>query len=106
MPLRQVWAGIWPTSNKYYQMKKTNFFYHMLIVLGLCGCMFCGNGGENKTDSQAYDSTSNNTDSMNAAHHVDPSNAYPQPPVTGSNQDSSRTKDSSRLRDTPNRPGY
>ena len=86
-------------------MKKTNFFYHMLIVLGMCGCMFCGNGGENE-GVQNTDSTETTLDSMNSAHHVDPSNAYPQPPVTGSDQDSSRTRDSGRIKDTPNRPGY
>ena len=80
-------------------MKKTNFFYHLLIVLGLCGLIYCGNGGDkNNSGGQGYDSTT--TDSTNAAHHVDPSNAYPQPPVTGSNQDSSHVKD------TVNRPGY
>ena len=75
-------------------MKKTNFFYHLLIVLGLCSFMFCGGNGnrkENNTGAQGYDSTT--TDSTNAAHHVDPSTAYPQPPVTGSSTDSSRTKD-------------
>ena len=80
-------------------MKKTNFFYHLLIVLGLCGLMFCGEGGDrNNSGAQGYDSTT--TDSTNAVHHVDPANAYPQPPVTGSDQDSTRTKDSM------NRPGY
>jgi hypothetical protein len=79
-------------------MKKTNFFYHLLIVLGLCGIMFCGEGG-NKGGTASTDSTATE-DSTNAAHHVDPSNAYPQPPVTGSDQDSTRTKDSM------NRPGY
>jgi len=75
-------------------MKKTNFFYHLLIVLGMCGLMFCGgngNGKENNTGAQGYDSTI--SDSANAASHVDPSTAYPQPPVTGSSVDSSRTKD-------------
>jgi hypothetical protein len=75
-------------------MKKTNFFYHLLIVLGLCSFMSCGgngNGKENSTGAQGYDSTT--TDSANAAHHVDPSTAYPQPPVTGSSTDSSRSKD-------------
>jgi hypothetical protein len=82
-------------------MKKTNFFYHLLIVLVMCGFMFCGgNGGDKNTGAQGYDSTSTSQDSTNAAHHVDPSNAYPQPPVTGSNQDSSRVKDS------VNKPGY
>jgi hypothetical protein len=81
-------------------MKNTNFFYHLLIVLGLCGLMFCGEGGDkNNTEAQGYDSTGAtgvNTDSTNAVHHVDPANAYPQPPVTGSNQDSSRVKDTAK----------
>jgi len=82
-------------------MKRTNFFYHLLIVLGLCGLMFCGEGGDKKnTGAQGLDSTGTNTDSTNAVHHVDPANAYPQPPVTGSDQDSSK------LKDTTNRPGY
>jgi hypothetical protein len=82
-------------------MKKTNFFYHMLIVLAMCGFMYCGNGGENTNEGNTVDSTGGvNDDSMNAVHHVDPANAYPQPPVTGSNQDSSRLKDSA------NKPGY
>ena len=76
-------------------MKKTNFFYHLVIVLAMCSFMFCGgNGKENNTGAERYDSsTSSNADSQNAAHHVDPSTAYPQPPVTGSAEDSSRTKD-------------
>jgi hypothetical protein len=82
-------------------MKKTNFFYHLLIVLGLCGLMFCGDEADkNNTGAQGTDSTAINEDSINAVHHVDPANAYPQPPVTGSNQDSSRTKDSAI------KPGY
>jgi hypothetical protein len=81
-------------------MKRTNFFYHLLIVLGLCGLMFCGEGGDKNNTGTGNDSTGTNTDSTNAAHHVDPANAYPQPPVTGSDQDSSR------LKDTANRPGY
>ena len=80
-------------------MKKTNFFYQLLVVLGLCGLMFCGEGTSGN-NTGGYDSTGNNTDSTNAAHHVDPANAYPQPPVTGSDQDSTRAKDSQ------NRPGY
>lgn len=72
----------------------------MLIVLGLCGLVYCGSGGETKTEGTPDSTGVIDQDSMNAAHHVDPANAYPQPPVTGSNQDSSRVKD------TPNRPGY
>lgn len=86
-------------------MKKTNIFYQLLIGLAICGFAYCGNGGENK-GTTGNDSTIDTSDSMNAVNHVDPANAYPQPPVTGSNQDSSRTKDSSKVKDTPNRPGY
>ena len=71
----------------------------------MCGFVYCGNGGENN-GAAGSDSTVNNNDSVNAATHVDPANAYPQPPVTGSNQDSSHYKDSSKVKDTPNRPGY
>lgn len=82
-------------------MKKTNFFYHLLIILGLCGLVYCGDGNENTSEGNNVDSTGIvNEDSMNAAHQRDPSTAYPQPPVTGSNQDSSRVKD------TINRPGH
>ncbi|MBO9199850.1 MULTISPECIES: hypothetical protein [Niastella] len=84
-------------------MEKNNIFYQLLIGVALCGCVYCGNGGENK-GQEGYDSNKN--DSMNAVNHVDPANAYPQPPVTGSNQDSSRVKDSSTPKDTQNRPGY
>jgi hypothetical protein len=87
-------------------MKKTNVLYHLLIGLALCSFTFCGDHGHKNTGSMGYDSTTNNSDSMSAAHNRDPSTAYPQPPVTGSNQDSSRTKDSSHLKDTQNRPGY
>lgn len=81
-------------------MKKTNFFYHLLIALGMCGLVYCGGGSENTSEETKADSTGvENVDSMNAAHQRDPSTAYPQPPVTGSNQDSSRVKD------TVNRPG-
>jgi len=84
-------------------MKKTNYFYQMLVILGLCGLIYCGDGGESK-NAQGYDSSTTenqaNSDSMSAAHQRDPSTAYPQPPVTGSNQDSTHTKD------TANRPKY
>jgi hypothetical protein len=86
-------------------MKKTNVIYQLLIGIVICGCMYCGNGNS-ENNAQGTDSTANNADSMNAAHHVDPANAYPQPPVTGSNQDSSRTKDSGHVKDTQNRPAY
>jgi hypothetical protein len=99
------WNDYFRNHKKDILMKKTNIFYQLLIGIALCGCMYCGNGGENN-GAQGTDSTANSDDSMNAAHHVDPANAYPQPPVTGSNQDSSRTKDSGLVRDTQNRPAY
>lgn len=80
---------------KYFLMKRTNFFYHLLVVFGMCLFMFCG-GGDNAGSAEehnASDSSGVNSDSMNAAHHNDPSTAYPQPPVTGSAIDSSRVKD-------------
>lgn len=81
-------------------MKKTNYFFHMLIALGLCGLVYCGEGGSTSEENKADSTGIVNEDSMNAAHQTDPSTAYPQPPVTGSNQDSSRVKD------TINRPGH
>jgi hypothetical protein len=63
----------------------------VLLLLGI----FSGCGNEGKGDVKSADSTKTN-DSVNAAHHVDPATAFPQPPVTGTTQDSSRTKDSSQ----------
>lgn len=81
----------------------------MLIVLGICGFMYCGSGADD-SGAQGYDTSTTtnqqNTDSASSVHHVDPANAYPQPQTPGSNVDSSRTKDSGKLKDTPNRPGY
>lgn len=110
LPMRYAAAG-WndylSSNGKYILMKRTNYFYHMLLLLAICGFMYCGGGNSGEPgydDAQGYDSTAiddpGNTDSLNAAHHRDPSIAFPRPPVTGSNQDSSRVKD------TPNRPGY
>lgn len=78
-------------------MKNTNFFYHLLIVWALCGCIFCGNDANNTGDTIKSDSAmapTSTTDSVNAAHHKDPSTAYPQPQVTGTTEDSSRYIDS------------
>jgi hypothetical protein len=77
-------------------MKKTNFFYHMLTALLLCGFMFCGSNNQDQPGSGVPLPDSLSNDSMNAAHHNDPSVAYPQPPVTGTTVDSSRSKDSGK----------
>lgn len=74
-------------------MRTTNFFYYMLLMLALTGMMYCGSGNSTE-DANGADSTTMNSDSAMDAHNRDPSTAYPQPPVTGNNQDSSRTKDS------------
>ena len=74
-------------------MRTTNFFYYMLLILALTGMMYCGSGS-NTEDVNTADSSSMKSDSAMSAHNRDPSTAYPEPPVTGSNQDSSRTKDS------------
>jgi hypothetical protein len=76
-------------------MKKTNFFYHMLIVLGICGFMFCGENNNNGSDdTKSGNATGAKTDSSHAGELRDPSTAYPQPPVTGTTVDSSHAKDS------------
>lgn len=78
-------------------MKNTDFFYHMLIALLLCGFMFCdSNNNREQSGSGVPSPDSLANDSINAAHHSDPSVAYPQPPVTGTTVDSSRSKDSAK----------
>ena len=80
--------------------KTTNFFYHMLIVLGLCGFVFCGgnnnNGSGDDTKSGGSTGTGATTDSTHTGDLRDPATAYPQPPVTGTTVDSSRVKDSTK----------
>lgn len=54
----------------------------------------CGDNTTEPTDIKASDSPS--IDSTMPAHVQDPSTAYPQPPVTGTQTDSSRTQDSAK----------
>jgi len=75
-------------------MKNTNFFYHMLIVLGLCCFMFCGGNNNNETGNNTKSGDSTVADSTHVGDLRDPATAYPQPPVTGTTVDSSRSKDS------------
>ena len=79
-------------------MRTTNFFYYMLLILVLTGMMYCGenNDNANTTNGNEPDSTNLKSDSAMSAHNRDPSTAYPEPPVTGNNQDSSRSKDSAK----------
>lgn len=75
-------------------MRTTNSFYYMLLILVLTmGMMYCGSDGS-ADEVKTADSTTLNADSAMDAHNRDPSTAYPQPPVSGTNQDSSRTRDS------------
>jgi hypothetical protein len=62
----------------------------------------CGDTANNNVDIKAADSPA--LDSTTPAHVQDPSTAFPQPPVTGSQTDASRTKDSTNKKgDTSNR---
>lgn len=77
-------------------MRTTNFFYYMLLILALTGMIYCGNDNSNTANGNEPDSTNLQSDSAMSAHNRDPSTAYPEPPVSGTNQDSSRTKDSAQ----------
>lgn len=76
-------------------MRTTYFFYYMLLILALTGLMYCNSDSNSAEDGNALDSATVKSDSAMSAHNRDPSTAYPEPPVTGTRQDSSRTKDSS-----------
>jgi hypothetical protein len=74
-------------------MQTSHFFYHMLLILALTTLVYCGNGN-NENEHSNGTTGATNSDSAMSAHNRDPSTAYPAPPVTGSNQDSSYVKDS------------
>jgi hypothetical protein len=60
----------------------------------MSSCADAGNADEiKKADSPSIDSAM-------PAHVQDPSTAFPQPPVTGTLTDSSRTEDSAKKKDT------
>jgi len=88
--------GTGKISLKLFLMKKTNFFYHMLIVWGLCGLIYCSGNNNNQSgnDIQSGGSTGAKTDSNHVGDLRDPATAYPEPPVTGTTVDSSHAKDS------------
>jgi hypothetical protein len=62
----------------------------LAAAVGLGSC--ADDGTTDPGDIKAHDSAS--LDSTMPAHVQDPSTAFPQPPVTGSQVDSSRTTDS------------
>ena len=62
----------------------------------------CGDNTTNPGEIKAVDSPA--LDSTTPAHVQDPSTAFPQPPVTGSQVDSSRSQDSAKKKgDTTNK---
>jgi putative membrane protein len=83
--LRNINAGNMKTISLYFPGS-------LLIVLALISC-HNSKSPENAAVNEK-DSMKESTDSAMTAHLVDPSNAYPQPVVTGPEEDSSRTLDS------------
>mgnify|MGYP003575703815 CR=1 FL=1 len=58
----------------------------------------CGDSTNNSDEIKPVDSAAR--DSAMPAHVQDPSTAFPHPPVTGTQNDSSRTTDSAKKKDT------
>lgn len=78
--------------NKIIAMKARHIIFSAMIaavVFASCGDTATGADDIKPVDSPAIDSTT-------PAHVQDPSTAFPQPPVTGSQTDSSRTQDSGK----------
>jgi putative membrane protein len=74
-------------------MKTTSLYFPVT----LCLLMFtsCDNAkAPDNTNVSENDSMKESTDSAMTAHLTDPSNAFPRPPVTGPEEDSSRSTDS------------
>lgn len=68
-------------------MKLRYIIFSAMIVIGACN-----DAADSDIDIKAADSPA--IDSAMPAHVQDPSTAFPQPPVTGPQVDSSRIKDS------------
>lgn len=73
-------------------MKASYIVFCALLAVGLSSCG--GDGTADAGDIKAADSPS--VDSTMPANVKDPSTAFPQPPVTGTQTDSSRTTDSAK----------
>lgn len=73
-------------------MNQRHIIFSVLLAaaVGLGSC--ADDGTTNPDEIKAQDSAS--LDSTMPAHVQDPSTAFPQPPVTGTQTDSSRTQDS------------
>jgi hypothetical protein len=78
-------------QNKIIVMKMRYIIFPAIITASLV-IGSCGDTANNNQDIKAADSPA--VDSAMPAHVQDPSTAFPQPPVTGSQVDSSRTQDS------------
>jgi hypothetical protein len=74
---------------------KTSIVYTVVLAILMSALIACGDGSTgNNINADSASKEAN--DSMNAAHLKDPTTAFPQPPVTGTVIDSSRTKDSTK----------
>lgn len=72
---------------------RTSTVYTGIFAFAASLMMACGDGsGQN--DIKGDSALKKANDSMNAAHQHDPTTSFPQPPVTGTIVDSSRSKDS------------
>lgn len=70
---------------------------HIIFSVMITALVIFGSCADNATDAdniKPVDSPA--IDSLTPAHVKDPSTAFPQPPVTGSQTDSSRTQDSAK----------
>lgn len=67
---------------------------HIIFSAIFCAAAACGDHATSDTDIRPVDSPA--IDSSMPAHVQDPSTAFPQPPVTGTQTDSSRTTDSAK----------
>jgi hypothetical protein len=72
---------------------KARYIIFSALLAAAVGFSSCADDGTtNPEEIKAQDSAS--LDSTMPAHVQDPSTAFPQPPVTGTQTDSSRTQDS------------
>jgi putative membrane protein len=75
-------------------MKTIPFYFPLSLLFGMA-LISCHNGKTpENTSANKNDSMKASTNSAMTADIVDPSNAFPKPPVTGPQEDSSRTYDS------------
>lgn len=87
--------------NKIVVMKARYMIFSAMVMASVF-ISSCADTANNNEDIKAVDSPA--LDSTTPAHVQDPSTAFPQPPVTGSQTDASRSKDTTNKKgDTSNR---